>query len=220
VIPVCECKLLKRRVAPTSVGDASKTKYLENNLITCRLSPVSESSSDLEHGVRSRISAAKKSADNHPANKHQIRPPRFRYGCHPVGADEHRGTALIHVDDDMIFASELALQLQVPRCRWDGSPSDRAQNQGGQRQLGMVHDGTGSPKSAVAAGRLQVHGLVCNFLARPLPQPTRSPHIAIVPARFEQVPGGRLIWKVQLKLDQGARKRSRRPRRRIFDLCP
>jgi hypothetical protein len=44
--------------------------------------------------------------------------------------------------------SELALQLQVPRCRWKGSPSDRAQNQGGQRQLGMLHDGAGSPTSA------------------------------------------------------------------------
>lgn len=46
----------------------------------------------------------------------------------------------------------------------------------------------------------------------------RSPHIAIVPARFEQVPGGRLIWKVQLKLDQRARKGSRRPRR-VFGVC-
>jgi hypothetical protein len=32
-------------------------------------------------------------------------------------------------------------------------------------------------------------------------------HKAIGPARFEQVSAARLIWKVQLKLDQGAGKR-------------
>jgi hypothetical protein len=91
---------------------------------------------------------------------------------------------------------------------------------GGQRQLGMVHQGAGGHRGLpVAAGaflgpRFGVH-------AQALPLPQAGAQKAVGPARLEQeFDARRLIREALLKFNQGAGKRFHTsPRNHVFDFC-
>jgi hypothetical protein len=109
---------------------------------------------------------------------------------------------------------ELALQLQGRDAVGMGSHQIGRPEPGGQRQLGVVHDGAGGNRGLSAtAGAFPGPRLGVQFPGLALG--AAGAHKALGPARCEQVSDtGRLIRQALLELDQGAGKGSGDWRRR------
>jgi hypothetical protein len=101
---------------------------------------------------------------------------------------------------------ELALQLQRRDAVGMGGHQIGRPEPGGQRQLGVVHDGAGGHRGLpAAAGALPGPRLGLQFPG--FPAATAGAHEARGPARREQVfDAGHFIGKALLELDQGAGK--------------
>ena len=119
---------------------------------------------------------------------------------------------------------ELALQLQRRDAVGMGRHQIGRPEPGGQRQLGVVHDGAGGDRSLLAAaGALPGPGLGLQLPRFALGAAGADKPLG--PARRKQIgDAGRLIGKALLKLDQGAGKvghlRHRKPSRSLYVLPP
>jgi len=123
---------------------------------------------------------------------------RSEHAAAQLGADQPR--RLVGAE------SELALQLQSRDAIGVGSHQISGPEPGGQRQLGVVHDGSGSDRGlATAAGTFIGPGL---GLQPPcLATPAARADKPVGPARRCKIFGaGGLIAKALLELDQGAGK--------------
>jgi N-acyl-D-aspartate/D-glutamate deacylase len=81
---------------------------------------------------------------------------RLMQGVRKARAEGASITAQLGADQPTRFVqaeSERAWQLQVPRCRWNGLPSDRPPRTRWPAALGMVQDGAGSSRSADGSRR-------------------------------------------------------------------
>ena len=96
----------------------------------------------------------------------------------------------------------VGVAVAAPRCRWNGSPSDRRAEPSGQRQLGVVHDRAGRERGLLAAAG----AAKCTLgVQRPrLAAAATGAGEAAGSAPRTGIDARRLIWEVLLELDQGA----------------